>query len=111
MKRAVLVLCLLPAIFLHAEPAAKNPADVEAAVLKQVQLLNQVPEDQLSDKSDPGFSVLRTLYDQDGPEFLVLRQQLGKASIRGTLNPSTRCLLAGVISQRWDTFTLSGNLY
>jgi hypothetical protein len=83
----------------------------DAAVLKSLQLLNQVPEEQLNEKVDPGFSVLRTLYDQDGPDFLTLRRLLGKAEIRSRLDPSAKCVLAGVISQRWDTFTLSGNLY
>ena len=83
----------------------------EGAVLKQVERLNQVPEDQLSEKIDPGFSILRSLYDQDGPDYLVLRKLLGKASVRSALNPSAKCVLAGIISQRWDTFTLSGNLY
>ena len=89
------------------EPAA-NPQES----LKQIQLFNQIPEDQVSEKVDPGFSILRTLYDQDGPDFLTLRKLLGKADVRSqALNPSARCVLAGVISQRWDTFTLSGNLY
>ncbi len=83
----------------------------DASVLKQIQLLNQVPEDQLNEKTDPGFSILRSLYDQDGPDFLTLRKLVGKADIRSHLNPSARCVLAGVISQRWDTFALSGNLY
>jgi len=83
----------------------------DAAVLKQIQPLNQVPEDQLSEKADPGFSLLRTLYDLDSPDFLTLRKLLGKAEVRSRLNPSAKCVLAGVISQRWDTFTISGNLY
>jgi hypothetical protein len=83
----------------------------EAAVLKQIQLLNQVPPDQVNEKTDPGFSILRNLYDQDGPDFLTLRKLLMKSDIRSRLNPSARCVLAGVISQRWDTFSLSGNLY
>jgi hypothetical protein len=110
MKKAALVLCLMPMAFLQGAPAALA-ADLEAAVLKQIQLLNQVPESQLSDKTDPGFSLLRSLYDQDGPDFLTLRKLLGKSSVRSGLNPSAKCLLAGVISQRWDTYVLSGNLY
>src|SRR6266480_4639108 len=101
----ILAICLLP----FAMPIVVR-AD-EASVLQQLKLLNQVPEEALNDKTDPGFSILRTLYDQDGPDFLILRTLLGKAEIRGPLNPSARCVLAGVISQRWDTFTLSGNLY
>ena len=83
----------------------------DASVLKQIELLNQVSQSQLNEKTDPGFSILRTLYDEDGPDFLVLRRLLGRADVRTGLNPSTRCVLAGVISQRWDAFTLSGNLY
>jgi len=110
MKKTALALCLIPMAFLHAEPTAPA-ADAEATVLKQIQLLNQVPEGQLNDKVDPGYSILRSLYDQDGPDFLTLRRLLGKATVRSGLNPSARCVLAGVISQRWDTFTLSGNLF
>jgi len=109
MRKTALVLCLLPITLLQAEPVA--PGNSEDAVLRQIQLVNQIPEDQLNEKTDPGFSILRTLYDQDGPDFLTLRKLLGQANVRSTLNPSAKCLLAGVISQRWDTFTLSGNLY
>lgn len=91
--------------------ASSSTENKEAAVLRQIRLINQVPEDQLNEKADPGFSLIRGLYDSDGPDFLTLRQLLGQASIRGSLNPSARCVLAGVISQRWDTFSLSGNLY
>jgi hypothetical protein len=112
MKNAALAICLLPVAMqlAVAEPAAPavNP---DEAVLKQIQLLNQVPEDQLSDKADPGLSIMRSLYEQDGPDFLTMRRLLGQATVRSGLNPSAKCLLAGVISQRWDTFTLSGNLY
>jgi hypothetical protein len=80
-------------------------------ILHLLQLINQVPEAQLNEKVDPAFSLLRTMYDHDGPDFLTLRRLLGQASVRSGLNPSARCLLAGIISQRWDTFTLSGNLY
>jgi hypothetical protein len=83
----------------------------ERVVLKQMRLLNQIPETQLSDKTDPAFSILRSLYDEDGPDFLTLRRLLGRADIRARLNPSVRCVLGGVISQRWDAFALSGNLY
>ncbi len=83
----------------------------EPGVRKQMQLLNQIPEDQINEKTDPAFSILRSLYDQDGPDFLTLRKLVGKAEIRVHLNPSARCVLANVISQRWDTFALSGNLY
>jgi hypothetical protein len=83
----------------------------EAALLKQVQLLNQIPEEQLNEKADPCFSIMRSIYDQDGPDFLTLRSLLGQPSVRSQLNPSARCVLGNVISQRWDTFALSGILY
>src|SRR5689334_2539641 len=106
MKKLALLGCLisLTTCLMAAEP----PIGAEADVLKNIQLLNQVPEAQLNDKADPGFSILRALNDQDGPDFLTLRKLLGEAKVRSTLNPSTKCLLAGVISQRWDTFILSG---
>jgi len=110
MKKAALILCLMPMAFLHAESAAPA-ANSEATILSEIQLINQIPEDQLSDKTDPAFSILRSLYDQDGPDFLMLRKLLGQATVRSGLNPSAKCLFAGIISQRWDTFTLSGNLY
>ncbi len=104
MKKLVLALCLTP--FVHSLALAD-----EAGLIKQLQLLNQVPEEQLNEKEDPCFSIVRSIYDQDGPDFLTLRALLGKADIRSHLNPSARCVLANVISQRWDTFALSGNLY
>jgi hypothetical protein len=104
MKKMALALGLAPFI------ASFAWAD-EAALVKQLQLLNQIPEEQLNEKADPCFSIMRSIYDQDGPDFLTLRALLGKANIRSHINPSARCVLANVISQRWDTFTLSGNLY
>ncbi len=106
MRKWIVALCFLSSTVLFAE--AKNNKE---AVLAQLKIVNQVPESQLSEKTEPGVSILRTLFDVDGPEFLELRQTLGKAEIRSQLNPSAKCVLAGLISQRWDTFTLSGNLY
>jgi hypothetical protein len=107
MKKMILAFCLFPMAFALAQPAVNS----EETILKQIQLINQIPEAELSEKTDPGFSLLKAIYDQDGPDFFTLRKLLGQAAVRSTLNPSSRCLLAGVISQRWDTFTLSGNLY
>jgi len=90
---------------------AEDEASKEQELLRQLQMLNQVPEEQLSDKVDPGFSVLKKIYDLDSPDFLVFRKLLGRADIRKDLNPSVRAISAGIISQRWDSFTLSGNLY
>ena len=83
----------------------------DAGFLKQIQFLNQCTEDQINETVDHAFSIMRAIYDLDSPDFFTLRKLLGKADIRKQLNPSARCVLAGVISQRWDTFTLSGNLY
>lgn len=106
MKPVVLVLSILIGTMAFGAEVGNDDA-----ILKQIQLINQIPEDQLNDKADPGFSILRTLYDLDGPEFLTVRKLLGKASIRGPLNPGAKCLLAGILSQRWDSFSLAGNLY
>lgn len=90
---------------------AAAPEDAQTALLKQLQLLNQVPQDEVNERTDPGFSILRSMYDLDGPDFLMLRKLLGMATVRSRLNPSAKCILAGIISQRWDTFSLSGNLW
>lgn len=97
-------------LFLALTIAPLHAAD-ERSILKHVQKLNLIPEDQLSDKIDPGYSVLRSIYDEDGPDFATLRRVLLKPEVRAKLNPSTRCVLAGVLSQRWDAFALTGNLY
>src|ERR1019366_10732977 len=91
----ILAICLLPS----AMPSGVLADD--AGLIKQLKLLNQVPEEALNEKLDPAFSILRAIYDQDGPDFLILRSLLGKADIRSHLNPSARCVLAVVISQRW----------
>ena len=85
MKKAFWALCLVPLMgsFVLAD---------DAALIKQLKLLNQVPEEQLNEKLDPAFSILRGIYDQDGPDFLNLRALLGKADIRSHLNPSARCV-------------------
>jgi hypothetical protein len=108
---ALLVICLYPFSSSLASVSAEEPASNEAALVKQLQLLNEAPQDQLNEKTDPGFSILRSIYDIDGPDFLTLRKLLGTATVRTRLNPSAKCILAGVISQRWDTFALSGNLW
>ncbi len=100
-----LVFCALR-IGYSEEAASKDPA-----VLQQLQMLNQISEEELNEKVDPTYSVLKKLYDVDSPDFLVLRKLLGKADVRKTLNASVRALCANIISQRWDSFSLSGNLY
>ncbi len=89
------------------EPLPPNAA----AVLKQIQLLNQVPQGQINDGTDPAYSILKTIYDIDGPDFLTVKKLLIRPTVRNHLNASAQCILAGIVSLRWDTFTLSGNLY
>jgi len=111
MKKTSKLITALILLSFNFEPLVAAPADNQAALLKQLQLLNQVPEDQLNEKTDPGFSILRSIYDIDGPDFLTLRRLIGMDTVRARLNPSARCVLAGILSQRWDTFVLSGNLW
>src|SRR5437016_6269010 len=99
------------AIFLLPLALSLALAGDEAGLTQQLTLLNQIPEMQLNEKLDPCFSIIRAIYTKDGPDFLTLRSLLGRAEVRSHLNPSSRCVLANVLSQRWDTFTLSGNLY
>ncbi|MFA5975427.1 MAG: hypothetical protein WC859_04595 [Elusimicrobiota bacterium] len=109
---AYAIACCLIAPCVFAKPAQVPASSVrEDAILHQVRLLNQIPEDQLSDRNDPGFSIIKTIYDEDAPDFLTLRKVLGKARVRASLTPSAKAVLAEIISQRWDTFTLSGNLW
>lgn len=86
-------------------------AGSEEDVLRQLTMLNQIPEADLHEKSDPAYSVLKKIYDLDAPDFLTLRTLVGRAGVRKTLNPSARVVCANIISQRWDSFVLSGNLY
>lgn len=85
--------------------------DPEAGVLRAIKLLNQIPEEQVDEKADPTFSIIRSLYDVDGPEFLTLRKLVGQASVRATMNPSSKSVIAGILSTRWDSFALAGNLW
>lgn len=81
-------------------------------VYQQIRLLNQVSEDQLSDHSDPGLGILRTMAEKGGPDYLnSVKRLLGRAEIRGPLKPGTKSILAGLLSERWDAFNLSGNLW
>lgn len=91
-------------------PHAAHAAE-DRKILTYINRLNQISEEQISDKTDPAYSLLRSIYDEDGPDFSSLRRLLGKAEVRSRLNPSVRCVFAGVISQRWDAFELSGSLY
>lgn len=86
-------------------------ASANDAVLAQIQKLNQIPEDQLSDKMDPCLSILRTLNDIDGPEFLATRTMAARQDVRATLTPGARAVLAGLLGPRWDAFNIAGNLW
>ncbi len=94
-----------------APASAPGSVDNQAELLRQLRLLNQIPEEQLNEKVDPAFSIVRTIYDTDGPEFMQLRQLLGQAAIRQTLNASAKSVVAGILSNRWDSFALAGNLW
>lgn len=83
----------------------------DQAILKQLNQLNQVAQSELNERTDPGFAILKSIYDTDGPEFLSLRKLVSQASVRSTLNPTVKCVVANILSQRWDTFPLCGNLW
>jgi hypothetical protein len=83
----------------------------EAVLLRQLQALNQVPEEQLSERVDPGFSILKKIYDTDSPEFLTMRKLVARAPVRASFNPSVKNVIANILAQRWDTFPLCGNLW
>ncbi len=104
----------------QAAPAASAPtpavpasalSESENALYEQVRLLNQIPDEQLDDQVDPTLSILRKIYDQDGPLYPYLKKLLGRADVRGPLRPGTKAVLASLLSERWDTFNLSGNLW
>jgi hypothetical protein len=88
-------------------PAALPSGSIPALV----QALNRLPEDQLSEKSGPAVPVLESLRAEDGPDYAKLKSLLGRADVRKALNPGAKCLLAGLISPRWDAFSLAGNLW
>jgi hypothetical protein len=73
--------------------------------------LNQIPEEQLSDKAGPSVPLLGQLRSEDGPEYLVLKGLVGRADVRKALNPSVKFFVAGLLAPRWDTYTIAGNLY
>jgi hypothetical protein len=83
----------------------------ETAVLKQIQNLNKISEDQLDEKAAPALPILRKIIDLDGPEFLKVRKIAGQPALRGPLDPSTRGLLAELISPRWDAYNIAGSLW
>lgn len=104
-----LTLALLLGGLMLARPAMS--AVSEQAVLAQMQQLNAIPEDQMDEKMDPALSILRKLIDMDGPEFLTVRRLAGKAEVRGPMTPATRAVIAGIVSPRWDAYSLAGNLW
>jgi hypothetical protein len=62
MRKIGFAACLMSLMFVYAEAAPVS----EDQLLKQIQLINQIPEGQLSDKTDPAFSILKSIYDEDG---------------------------------------------
>jgi hypothetical protein len=103
------LLCALSLTGFAVEPPVLSTKD--SAVLTQIEALNKIPETQLDEKQDPTLSILRTLIDLDGPEFLRVRKLAAMATVRGPLTPGTRALLAELISPRWDVYAIAGNLW
>ena len=99
------------AAVMPAPSGSHDMSEVESALYEQVRLLNQVPEEQMNDQSEPVLSILRKIYDKDGTLFPNLKKLLGRAEVRGPLKPGTKALVATLLSDRWDTFNLSGNLW
>jgi len=111
MKRWMLSL-LISLIVLPIWSASTPEADKkDAAIVKALRSLNDIPEEQQDDKHDPVLSILRRLNDLDGPEYLSLRRLLGQASIRSTLKSGTRAILATLVSPRWDAYNVAGSLW
>ena len=73
--RWTLLVSLFSISFLSAEDIHTKEQDI----VRQLQMLNQISEEQLSEKNDPAFSILKKLYDLDSPDFLTLRKLLGQA--------------------------------
>jgi hypothetical protein len=92
------------------QPALPVPS-AHAKTYELLQALNQLPQNQLTEKSGPIFSILESLRTEDGPEYMKLRVLLARADIRKTLNPGAKGIFAGLIFQRWDAFNLAGNLW
>ncbi|HVO32699.1 MAG TPA: hypothetical protein VMU17_02215 [Elusimicrobiota bacterium] len=109
-------LAAAPAVARHSSEPAPDGGQTaagasDAAVLQALQQLNEVPQNQVNEKTDPVLGILKALYTADGPDFMTLRKVIGKSDIRSTLNPTTRGVVANILSARWDTFSISGNLY
>jgi len=83
----------------------------DSVVLRLLDQLNHIPETNIDDQKPPTLTVLKTLYDVDGPEFLRLRRLVGKAAVRRKLNPTVKAEVGEILSQRWDTFVICGNLF
>jgi hypothetical protein len=82
----------------------------ESKVLPLVETINQLPQEQLTEKSGPVRTAVDQLRAEDGPSYIALRGLLARAEIRKMLNPGAKGLLADLIAPRWDAFTLTGNL-
>lgn len=91
------------------QPAPMSGKD--AKVFDVLKALNQIPQEQVSEKTAPAVTVVQTLYDLDAPDFSTLRRLLARADVRGNVNPTVKALLAGILSTRWDCYSLAGNLW
>jgi len=83
----------------------------DRAVLKQIELLNNIPEAELNESVDPTLSVMRAIIDLDSPEYLRVRKLAAIPAVRGPLTPGARALLAELISPRWDAYNIAGSLW
>ncbi len=78
---------------------------------KQIRRLNDVPEAMINDRTEPTRSFLLMIHESDAPAYSGLRRILAEAPVRASLNPTTKAVFAGILSDRYDTFTLAGNLW
>ncbi|OGR92679.1 MAG: hypothetical protein A2992_10255 [Elusimicrobia bacterium RIFCSPLOWO2_01_FULL_59_12] len=113
---AVTPITQLPGIVDAPVPKAKNPGaapvpPAHARTYDLIQSLNQIPEDQLNEKAGPAAPLLDNLREEDGPDFAKLKVLVARADVRKSLNPGSKGALAGLVSPRWDGFTLAGNLW
>jgi hypothetical protein len=98
----------LPTLRAIAAPALTGN---DAKVYDLLQSLNKIPEDQLNEKTAPAAGYLDDLSDLDGPDYASLKRVMGRADVRGPINPSLKGVLAGLLSNRFDCFKLAGNLW
>ncbi len=114
-KRHVLGLSALVGLLFALPLNAEDfPAPIPPSLAKLndlVQALNLIPEEQVTEKSGPSHTLLEQIRQEDGPDFVKLKQWVGRADVRKALNPSAKGVLATLVSPRWEGFNLAGNLW